>query len=78
MSGIALIMVAVFSGFASGEMIINQQAGFGLAVAVLLNATLVRSILVPASMQFLGERNWYYCQPWLNWLPSLEVEPQAE
>ena len=77
MSGVALIMVAVFSGFASGEMVINQQAGFGLAVAVLLDATLVRRILVPASMQLLGERNWYL-PSWLNWLLSLQVEPQSE
>ena len=74
-TGAALIMVAVFSGFASGDMVINQQAGFGLAVAVLLDATLVRSILVPASMQLLGERNWYL-PSWLNWLPSLQVETQ--
>ncbi len=76
-TGAALIMVAVFSGFASGDMVINQQAGFGLAVAVLLDATLVRSILVPASMQLLGSRNWYLpC--WLSWLPDLRVEPQEE
>ncbi len=74
-TGAALIMVAVFSGFASGDMVVNQQAGFGLAVAVLLDATLVRSILVPASMQLLGARNWYL-PSWLGWLPDLRVEPQ--
>ena len=74
-TGAALIMVAVFSGFASGDMVINQQAGFGLAVAVFLDATLVRSILVPASMQLLGERNWYL-PSWLSWLPDLRVESQ--
>ena len=76
-TGAALIMVAVFSGFASGDMVVNQQAGFGLAVAVLLDATLVRSILVPASMQLLGSRNWYM-PSWLNWLPDLRVEPQEQ
>ncbi len=76
-TGAALIMVAVFSGFASGDMVVNQQAGFGLAVAVLLDATLVRSILVPASMQLLGTRNWYL-PSWLSWLPDLRVEPQEE
>ena len=76
-TGAALIMVAVFSGFASGDMVINQQAGFGLAVAVLLDATLVRSILVPASMQLLGSRNWYLPY-WLGWLPDLRVEPQEQ
>ena len=74
-TGAALIMVAVFSGFAAGDMVVNQQAGFGLAVAILLDATLVRSILVPASMQLLGSRNWYL-PSWLGWLPDLRVEPQ--
>ena len=74
-TGAALIMVAVFSGFASGDMVVNQQAGFGLAVAVLLDATLVRGILVPASMQLLGNRNWYM-PSWLNWLPDLRVETE--
>ena len=72
-TGAALIMVAVFSGFAAGDMVVNQQAGFGLAVAVLLDATLVRGILVPASMQLLGRRNWYL-PSMLNWLPDLRVE----
>ena len=74
-TGAALIMVAVFSGFASGDMVVNQQAGFGLAVAVLLDATLVRGILVPASMQMLGRRNWYLPY-WLSWLPDLRVESE--
>ena len=74
-TGAALIMVAVFSGFASGEMVVNQQAGFGLAVAVLLDATLVRGILVPASMQLLGDRNWFM-PSWLDWLPDLRVEAE--
>ena len=73
-TGAALIMVAVFGAFASGDTIINQQVGFGLAVAVLLDATLVRSVLVPASMEMLGTRNWYL-PPWLRWLPDLRVEP---
>ena len=76
-TGAALIMVAVFSGFASGDMVVNQQAGFGLAVAVLLDATLVRGILVPASMQLLGRRNWYL-PPFLRWLPNVTVEPSEE
>ena len=72
-SGAALIMVAVFGGFASGETIVNQQVGFGLAVAVLIDATLVRSILVPASMEILGRGNWYL-PSWLAWLPDVRVE----
>ena len=76
-TGAALIMVAVFGGFASGETIINQQVGFGLAVAVLLDATLVRSILVPASMEVLGKRNWYL-PSFLSWLPDLRIEAEEE
>ena len=74
-TGAALIMVAVFGAFASGKTTINQQVGFGLSVAVLLDATLVRSVLVPASMEVLGRRNWYL-PSWLRWLPDLRVEPQ--
>ena len=76
-TGAALIMVAVFGAFASGDTIINQQVGFGLAVAVILDATLVRSVLVPASMEVLGKRNWYL-PSWLHWLPDLRVEPEEE
>ncbi len=76
-TGAALIMVAVFGAFASGETIINQQVGFGLAVAVLLDATLVRSVLVPASMEVLGRGNWYL-PSWLEWMPDLRVEPVEE
>ena len=76
-TGAALIMVAVFGAFASGETIINQQVGFGLSVAILLDATLVRSILVPASMEVLGRRNWYL-PSWLQWLPDLRVEAEED
>ena len=72
-TGAAVIMVVVFGAFAAGETIINQQVGFGLAVAVFLDATLVRSVLVPASMELLGSRNWYL-PPFLRWLPSLQIE----
>ena len=72
-TGAALIMVVVFGAFASGETVVNQLMGFGLAVAVLLDATLVRSVLVPASMEVLGKGNWYL-PPFLRWLPDLRVE----
>jgi RND superfamily putative drug exporter len=72
-TGAALIMVAVFGGFASGQLTFMQQMGFGLGVAVLLDATIVRSILVPAAMALLGDRNWYL-PSWLHWLPDLRVE----
>ena len=75
-TGAALIMVAVFLGFASGELVSIQQMGFGLAVAVFLDATVVRSILVPASMRLLGNLNWYLPK-WLRWLPDIHVEGTA-
>ncbi|MGH2661273.1 MAG: MMPL family transporter [Actinomycetota bacterium] len=72
-TGAALIMVAVFAGFAAGKLVMFQQMGFGLAVAVFLDATIVRSVLVPATMKLLGDRNWYL-PGWLRWLPDLKVE----
>ncbi len=72
-TGAALIMVAVFAGFASGRLVMLQQMGFGLAVAVFLDATIIRSVLVPASMALLGDRNWYLPR-WLGWLPELRIE----
>ena len=74
-TGAALIKFAVFGAFAAGDTIVNQQVGFGLAVAVLLDATLIRSVLVPASMEVLGKANWYL-PSWLNWLPDLRVESE--
>jgi len=72
-TGAALIMVAVFGGFASGRLVMFQQMGFGLAVSVLLDATVVRCVLVPASMKLLGDWNWYLPK-WLQWLPEVHVE----
>ncbi len=68
-SGAALIMVVVFGSFASGDIVTFQQMGFGLAVAVLLDATVVRIVLVPAAMKLLGDLNWYLPR-WLQWLPE--------
>jgi uncharacterized membrane protein YdfJ with MMPL/SSD domain len=75
-TGAAIIMVAVFAAFASGRIAGIQQMGFGLAVAVFLDATIVRSILVPSAMKLLGHRNWYL-PGWLQWLPKLDVEGHA-
>ena len=75
-TGAALIMVAVFGGFAMGELVAMQQFGFGLAVAVVLDATIVRTILVPASMRLLGNWNWYLPTS-LHWLPEFRVELPA-
>ncbi len=72
-TGAALIMVVVFGAFASGDMVVNQLMGFGLAIAVFLDATLVRSVLVPASMEVLGKGNWFLPK-FLSWLPDVRVE----
>jgi RND superfamily putative drug exporter len=78
----AIVMVAVFSIFATLSMLFFKQFGVGLAVAILIDATLVRGVLLPATMKLLGERNWYL-PGWLQWLPRVEHEepslaPQAE
>ncbi|MFV1961886.1 MAG: MMPL family transporter [Acidimicrobiia bacterium] len=75
-TGAAAIMVAVFAGFAAGELVALQQMGFGLAIAVALDATIVRSVLVPATMKLLGDRNWYL-PSWLEWLPKVNIEGVA-
>jgi uncharacterized membrane protein YdfJ with MMPL/SSD domain len=72
-TGAALIIIAVFWGFAMGDTIAFQQMGFGIAVALLIDATIVRSVLVPATMKLLGESNWYL-PSWLTWLPDVHVE----
>jgi putative drug exporter of the RND superfamily len=72
-TGAALIIIAVFWGFAMGDTIAFQQMGFGIAVALLIDATIVRSVLVPATMKLLGEHNWYL-PSWLTWLPDVHVE----
>ncbi len=76
-TGAALIMVAIFGGFAAGGIVMFQQMGFGLAVAVLLDAAIIRSVLVPASMKLLGKWNWYFPK-WLEWLPEINVEEKKE
>jgi RND superfamily putative drug exporter len=72
-TGAALIMVAVFAGFAMGDLAEFAQMGFGLGAAVIIDATLVRTILVPALMTLLGKANWYLPR-WLSWLPSMSFE----
>jgi putative drug exporter of the RND superfamily len=80
-TGAAAIMVCVFAGMAGGQLVMFQQMGFGLAVAILIDATLVRTVVVPAAMELLGDWNWYLPK-WLGWLPDVSVEghtyePQA-
>jgi uncharacterized membrane protein YdfJ with MMPL/SSD domain len=72
-TGAALIIIAVFVGFARGDLVMFQQMGFGVAVSLLIDATLIRSVLLPASMKLLGDANWYL-PSWLSWLPDLHVE----
>ena len=72
-TGAALIMVAIFGTFAAGRLTDIEQMGFGLGFAVLIDATLIRTVLLPASMKLLGNRNWYLPR-WLGWLPDLRVE----
>jgi len=76
-TGAALIMVAVFAGFAAGQLVMFQQMGFGLGVAILIDATIVRTVLMPAWMELLGDRSWYMPR-WLRWLPDLRVEPPQQ
>jgi uncharacterized membrane protein YdfJ with MMPL/SSD domain len=75
-TGAALIIVAVFAGFAAGQLVEFQQMGFGVAVALLIDATIVRTILVPATMTLLGQANWYLPR-WLDWIPHLGIEAHA-
>jgi uncharacterized membrane protein YdfJ with MMPL/SSD domain len=72
-TGAALIIIAVFAGFARGDLVMFQQMGFGIAVALLIDATVIRSVVVPASMKLLGRWNWYLPR-WLEWLPEVHVE----
>jgi putative drug exporter of the RND superfamily len=69
----AAIMVVVFSVFVTLELVVIKQLGFGLAAAVLIDATIVRSVLLPATMRLLGEWNWWL-PPFLRWLPEVTIE----
>jgi uncharacterized membrane protein YdfJ with MMPL/SSD domain len=71
----AAVMVGVFAIFASLRTLDIKQMGVGLAVAVFLDATLIRGVLLPAAMKLLGDWNWYLPR-WLEWLPQLNVEPE--
>ena len=72
----ALVMVCVFSLFGTLSSLDLKQAGAGLAVAVLLDVTVIRGVLLPATMALLGERNWYLPR-WLAWLPRMGLEKRA-
>jgi uncharacterized membrane protein YdfJ with MMPL/SSD domain len=67
----AIVMVCVFAVFATLSVPFFKQFGVGLAAAILIDATIVRAVLLPATMKLLGDWNWYLPR-WLQWLPSLE------
>ena len=67
----AIVMVGVFAIFATLPIIDMKEMGIGLAAAVLIDATIVRAVLLPATMKLLGDWNWYL-PTWLEWLPRLE------
>jgi RND superfamily putative drug exporter len=72
-TGAALIIIIVFSGFAAGQLVMFQQMGFGVAVALFLDATIIRSIILPSTLTLLGARTWYLPR-WLDWLPHIQIE----
>ena len=71
----AIVMVAVFAIFATFSMLFFKQFGVGLAAAILIDATIVRAVLLPATMKLLGEWNWYLPR-WLEWLPTHRADPE--
>ena len=73
----AVVMIAVFAIFATLSLLIFKQLGVGLAMAVLIDATIIRGVLLPATMKLLGDWNWYL-PGWLEWLPHLTHEPELE
>ena len=73
----AIVMVFVFGIFATLSIVMLKQFGVGLAAAVLIDATIVRAVLLPAAMMLLGDWNWYLPR-WLEWLPKLEHERSTE
>jgi RND superfamily putative drug exporter len=75
-TGAALIIIMVFVGFARGQLVMFQQMGFGVSVALLLDATLIRLVVLPSALSLLGERTWYLPRV-LRWLPRLGVDGDA-
>jgi len=72
-TGAALIIVVVFIGFAHGQLVMFQQMGFSVAVALLIDATIIRSLVLPSLLGLLGRRSWYLPH-WLHWLPHVDVD----
>ena len=76
MTSAAIVMVVVFSVFVTLSFLDFKEMGVGLAVAVLIDATIIRGVLLPASMKVLGDWNWYL-PSWLEWLPRMASEGDA-
>ena len=76
-TGAALIIVVVFAGFAAGKLVMFEQMGFGVAIALLLDATVIRSVVLPSTLVLLDKLSWYL-PSWLEWLPHVEVERAPE
>jgi RND superfamily putative drug exporter len=73
----AAVMVSVFAIFATLSFLDFKEMGVGLAVAILIDATIVRGVLLPATMKLLGDWNWYL-PSWLGWLPRVRREPEGD
>jgi RND superfamily putative drug exporter len=73
----AIVMIAVFAVFATLSSVDFKEMGVGLSVAILIDATIVRAVLLPATMKLLGKWNWYLPQK-LEWLPQVAHEPSVE
>ena len=76
-TGASIVMVGVFAIFAILPLLDLKEMGIGLALAILIDATIVRAVLLPASMMLLGDRNWYLPK-WLEWLPTSSTSGSAE
>jgi RND superfamily putative drug exporter len=73
----AAIMICVFGSFVLSDLRVLKLVGFGLAFAVFIDATLVRLVLVPATMELLGDRNWWF-PSWLEWMPRVHIEGEPD
>jgi uncharacterized membrane protein YdfJ with MMPL/SSD domain len=73
----ALLFAVAFGAFLTSKVIITKELGLGTAAAVLIDATIIRGVLLPASMKLLGTWNWYLPKP-LRWLPRFQIEPASE
>ena len=68
------IAALIHRGFARGQLLQFQEMGFGVAVALILDATLIRLVILPSILSLLGQRSWYLPR-WLDWLPHLQADP---